>query len=95
MTREREGLQLAKLFLDYCLGLSDMLSLSPPDEIVKNLKNYALKMCDDCGGAMCDVNCPVSRYVEDMDKWLKGEKTIFAKSSLKSNAEVKRDKDVK
>jgi len=76
MTRECNGLHIAKLFLDYCFSVSDMLTLNPPDEIIKNLKDYALKICDDCGGAMCDINCPVLRYIEDMDRWLKGERII-------------------
>ena len=79
LSREREGLQLAKFFLNYCFNVNEMLTMADPSEIIKVLKPYGLKICDDCGGAMCDTGCPVSRYVEDMDKWLKGEKTVFAK----------------
>ena len=78
LNHEREGLQMAKLFLNYCIDASDMLSASSPENIIKNLKEYGLKMCDECGGAMCSDNCPVSKYIDDMDKWLKGERTIFA-----------------
>lgn len=77
LSREREGLQLAKLFMDYCYSASDMITFNPPEGIIQKLKEYALTICDDCGGAMCDTCCPVSKYIDDMDKWLKGEKTIF------------------
>ena len=90
LNREREGLQLAKLFLDYCFNVSDMIPASSPDNIIKNLKEYGLKICDDCGGAMCDLSCPVSRYLDDMDKWLKGEKTIFTRDFSKTNIDVKK-----
>ena len=79
LTREREGLQLAKMFLNYCFNVSDMIPASSPESIIRDLKEYALTMCDDCGGAMCDTSCPVSKYIDDMDKWLKGEKTIFTR----------------
>lgn len=68
------------MFLEYCFNVSDMLKVSDPSEILKVLIPYGLKICDDCGGAMCDVNCPVSRYIENIDKWLKGEKIIFVEN---------------
>lgn len=90
LNREREGLQMAKLFLNYCFDVSDMILASSPENIIKNLKEYGLKICNDCGGAMCDISCPVSKYIDDMDKWLKGEKTIFARdfSKLHTNTEI-------
>ena len=88
LNREREGLQLAKMFLGYCFRC-DMLTMDSPVGIIEKLKEYAFKICDDCGGAMCDDHCPVSKYIDDMDKWLKGEKTFFARdySKLHTDAE--------
>ena len=76
LSREREGLQLAKMFLEYCF-CCDMLTMDSPVGIIEKLKEYAFKICDDCGGAMCDDHCPVSKYIEDMAKYIKGEKTFF------------------
>ena len=83
LCREREGLQLAKFFLGYCFNVSDMFKVSDPSDILKALVPYGLKMCDDCGGAMCDTYCPVSRYIEDVRKWLDGERTTFATDRTK------------
>ena len=83
LAQEREGLQIAKFFLDYCFRASDMLSMICPTVIVEKLREYALWICDECGGAMCDDNCPVSKYIDDMSKWLKGERTVFATDKTK------------
>lgn len=83
LAQEREGLQIAKFFLDYCFRASDMLSMVCPTVIVEKLREYALWICDECGGAMCNDNCPVSKYIDDMSKWLKGERTVFATDRTK------------
>ena len=95
LSRDREGLQLAKFFMDYCYSVSDMIMFNSPEGIIQTLKEYAQTICDDCGGAMCDIGCPVSKYIDDMDKWLKGEeKTIFAKDFSESHdMEEKQGKD--
>lgn len=48
LTPEREGLNLAKSFIEYFFSL-EMLTLDHPRELIKDLKTYALKICDDCG----------------------------------------------
>ncbi len=82
LNREREGLQLAKMFLDYCFRC-DMLTMDSPVGIIEKLKEYAFKICDDCGGAMCDDHCPASRYKEDKSRRLQGERTVFATDRTK------------
>lgn len=83
LAQEREGLQIAKFFLDYCFRASDMLSMVCLAEIIEKLREYALLICDECGGAMCNDNCPVSKYIDDMSKWLKDERTVFATDRTK------------
>ena len=67
---ETTGLELVRSFMDYCLKL-DMLTLDKPTKLVRDSLEYALTVCDDCGGAMCDSHCPVSQYAENMNEWLK------------------------
>lgn len=79
LNRTLEGLRLANVFIEYAIGVNTMLTSEDPSNIIKVLKEYGLKMCDQCGGAMCmDIKCPVGSFIEDMDKYLKGEVTGWA-----------------
>lgn len=79
LNRTLEGLRLSHVFIEYAIGVNTMLTSEDPSDIIKVLKEYGLKMCDQCGGAMCmDVKCPVGSFIEDMDKYLKGEVTGWA-----------------
>lgn len=85
LSREREGLQLAQYFIEYCYGVGEMFSLPQNVAIIEACQQYADSLCDNCGGAMSCDPCPVHRYKEDFKQFLDGERTVFAKEIRKDN----------
>ena len=83
LSREREGLQLAKCFMDYCFGIGEKMELPRSVAIQEACNNYADKLCDGCGGAMNCEPCPVHKYREEPGNFIDGKKTMFSRDFSK------------
>jgi len=65
LSRQREGLQLVKFFVEYCFNVGEIFSLPDNTILQEAFKKYSKGICDNCGRAMDCSMCPVCQLPSD------------------------------